>query len=58
MGAVINKTGDMVDLELISGPLELVVSAVNVVRKWKYKPYLLKGQPVEVQTQIVVNYTL
>jgi TonB family protein len=56
--AAINKTGDIVDLEVISGPIELVVSAVNAVRKWKYRPYLLMGEPVEVQTQIVVNYVL
>jgi TonB family protein len=58
MRAVINKTGDIVDLEVMAGPMELVVSAVNAVRKWKYRPYLLKGEPVEVQTEIVVNYTL
>ncbi len=58
MRAVINKTGDIVDVEVIGGPMELVVSAVNAVRKWKYRPYLLKGEPVEVQTEIVVNYTL
>ncbi len=56
--AVINKTGDVVDLEVVSGPIELVVSAVNAVRKWKYRPYLLMGKPVAVSTQIVVNYVL
>jgi TonB family protein len=58
MRAVINKTGDVVDLEVISGPIDLVVSAVNAVRKWKYRPYLLDGNPVTVETQIVVNYAL
>jgi TonB family protein len=58
MQATINKSGDVVDLEVLSGPIELVVSAVNAVRKWKYRPYLLKGEPVTVETQIVVNYTL
>lgn len=58
MQATINKTGDVVDLEVLSGPIELVVSAVNAVRKWKYRPYLLKGEPVAVQTQLVVNYVL
>ncbi len=56
--AVINKTGDVADLEVINGPIELVVSAVNAVRKWKYRPYLLMGEPVAVQTEIVVNYAL
>src|ERR1035437_6280005 len=58
MRAVINKTGDVADLEVIDGPIELVVSAVNAVRKWKYRPYLFNGDPIEVQTEIVVNYVL
>ncbi len=58
MRAHISRTGDIVDLEIISGPGELAVSAVNAVRKWKYRPYLLKGEPVSVETQIVVNYAL
>jgi TonB family protein len=56
--ALISKTGDIDDLEVLSGPSELVVSAVIAVRKWKYRPYLFKGEPVAVQTEIVVNYTL
>jgi TonB family protein len=56
--AVITKNGDIADLEVLGGPIELVVSAVNAVRKWKYRPYLLMGDPVEVQTEVRVNYTL
>lgn len=55
MSAVINKNGDVVDLEVLNGPIELVVSAVNAVRKWKYRSYLLAGNPVDVRTEIVVN---
>jgi protein TonB len=58
MSAVISKNGDVVDLEVLNGPIELVVSAVNAVRQWKYRPYLLMGEPVEVDTQITVNYRL
>jgi TonB family protein len=58
MSAIISKTGDVVDIEVIEGPIELVVSAVNAVRQWKYRPYLIKGEPVEVDTQLTVNYTL
>jgi len=58
MSAIISKTGEVVDIEVIEGPIELVVSAVNAVRQWKYRPYLLKGEPVEVDTQLTVNYTL
>lgn len=58
MTAEINKTGDIVDLEIVGGPIELAVSAVNAVRRWKYRPYLLLGEPVNVQTQVVVIYSL
>ncbi|HKU28477.1 MAG TPA: energy transducer TonB [Candidatus Sulfotelmatobacter sp.] len=56
--ADIDKTGDITDLELLDGPIELAGSAVAAVRQWKYKPYLLLGQPVTVRTQIQVNYQL
>lgn len=56
--AEISKTGDITDLELVDGPIELAGSAVAAVRQWKYKPYQLMGQPVAVDTQIQVNYQL
>ncbi len=56
--ALISKTGDIKDLSVISGDDRLVPSAVKAVKQWKYKPYLLLGQPVEVETQITVNYQL
>lgn len=56
--AAISKSGDIVDLELVSGPIELAGSAVTAVRQWKFKPYLLLGHPVAVATQIQVNYQL
>jgi TonB family protein len=56
--AEISKSGDITNLELIDGPLELAGSAVAAVRQWKYKPYLLMGEPVTVDTQIQVNYQL
>lgn len=56
--AEISKAGDITDLELVDGPIELAGSAVAAVRQWKYKPYLLLGQPVTVDTQIQVNYQL
>jgi TonB family protein len=56
--ARINKNGEVDDLEVINGPIELVVSAVNAVRRWRYKPYTLNGEPVAVMTEIEVNYSL
>jgi TonB family protein len=58
MRAVINKNGDVVDLEVLDGPIELAVSAVNAVRQWKCRPYMLNGEAVEVLTTITVNYVL
>jgi len=55
---VIGKTGDVTELELVSGDQLLVPSAMEAVKQWKYRPYLLQGQPVEVETQWTVNYTL
>lgn len=58
LDAVINKTGEMENLRVESGPKELRQSALDAVRQWTYKPYLLNGEPVEVRTTINVIYTL
>jgi|GEM_PF-1033595 len=55
--AIISKEGTIEKLEVVSGPTMLVNSARDAVSKWTYKPYLLNGQPVEVETSITVNYT-
>jgi len=56
--AIISKTGTVENLHVISGSAMLVNSAIDAVQQWTYKPYLLNGQPVEVETSITVNYTL
>ena len=56
--ATISKAGDIENLTLISGHPMLTQAAIEAVRQWKYKPYLLNGEPVEVETQIQVNFTL
>jgi TonB family protein len=56
--ARISKEGAIKDLQLISGPPALVVSAIDAVRQWKYKPYTVDGDATEVVTIINVNYTL
>jgi TonB family protein len=58
MKALINKAGDVESLELVSGHPMLAPAAMDAVKQWKYKPYLLNGKAVEVETQITVNYTL
>ena len=56
--AVISTAGEVENLQVISGPKELLGSAIDAVRQWTYKPYLLNGEPTEVETTITVNYQL
>ncbi len=56
--AEISKEGDVVNLHVISGPPMLQASAIDAVKQWKYKPYLLNGEPVVVDTQITVIFSL
>jgi TonB family protein len=58
LDAVIGKDGTIRSLKLVSGPDELTHSAWNAVSQWTYQPYLLNGQPTEVETTITVNYSL
>ncbi len=56
--AVIGTDGTIRDLRLISGHPLLVSAAQDAVKQWAYQPTLLNGEPVEVITQIDVNFTL
>jgi len=56
--AIISKEGTMKNLRLISGHPLLVPAAVEAVSQWRYRPYLLNGEAVEVETQITVNFIL
>jgi len=55
---VIGTNGEVEQLIVKSGPKELQKSALDAVRQWKYEPYLLNGDPVEVETEITVVYAL
>lgn len=56
--AVIDREGKVTNLQLISGHPLLVQAAIEAVRQWRYRPYILNEQPVEVETQITVRFTL
>ena len=56
--AQISKSGDIQNLTVISGHPMLIQSALEAVKQWKYRPYYLNGEPVEVDTTIEVNFTL
>ena len=56
--AIIARDGTVANLEVLNGHPLLVPAALEAVRQWVYKPTLLNGEPVEVVTQIDVNFTL
>ena len=56
--ATISKNGTVKDLSVVSGPQMLREAAVDSVRGWRYKPYMLNNQPIEVETTINVVFTL
>lgn len=56
--AVIGKDGHILEAEAISGPELLRQPSIDAIRQWVYRPYILNGEPVAVNTQIQVVYTL
>jgi protein TonB len=56
--AKISKDGTIENLILISGHPMLVPAAIEAVKQWVYHPYVLNNVPVDVETQIEVNFTL
>jgi periplasmic protein TonB len=56
--ATVSKNGDISSVKVLSGDSQLARAAVEAVKQWKYKPYLLNGEPVDIQTQITVNFKL
>jgi protein TonB len=58
MEAVISKEGLIENLHAVSGNPMLVESAMAAVQQWRYRPYLLNGMPVEIETHITVTFLL
>jgi TonB family protein len=56
--AIIGKNGDVENLQIVSGHPQLAPAAIEAVKQWKYRPYLQEGKPVEVETEITINFTL
>jgi protein TonB len=56
--ATISKTGTIENLQVVSGNAMLQQAALEAVRNWRYKPYLLNGEPVEVDTTVNVVFNL
>jgi TonB family protein len=58
LNIVINKLGEVRDLQLYSGHPILAPAAIEAVKQWRYRPYEQDGQPVEIKTTVQVNFTL
>jgi protein TonB len=56
LNATIGADGNIKKVKVISGPPMLTNAAVEAVKQWRYRPTLLNGQPVETDTQIMVNF--
>ena len=56
--AIISKNGTIENLLVVSGHPMLSAAAIEAVRQWRYRPYLLNGEPIEVETEITVNFLL
>jgi len=56
--AIISKAGTIENLVVVRGHPMLVKSALEAVRQWRYRPYLLNNEPFEVETEITVNFVL
>ena len=55
---VVTRQGAIQDLSIVSGPEMLQSAAMDAVKQWVYRPYLLNGEPVEVETTVLVNFNL
>jgi periplasmic protein TonB len=56
--AIIDKEGRVSELQVISGHPLLIQSALDAVRQWRYRPTMLNGEPVEVDTTITVSFRI
>jgi protein TonB len=54
--ATISKTGTILNPHAVSGPTMLQSYAIDAVKRWRYRPYVLDGAPVEVQTTVSVTF--
>jgi protein TonB len=55
---MISREGAIENLQVLSGHPMLVQAAVDAVRQWRYRPYVLNGEAVDVETQVTVNFVL
>jgi len=58
LAVILAKDGTVQEIHSLGGPALLIMSAMDAVKQWVYRPTLLNGQPVQVETTVDVNFTL
>jgi protein TonB len=58
LNAMVDKTGKVSDVQVVSGNSLLAAAAVQAVREWRYQPYELNGEPIKVAVKITLNFQL
>jgi protein TonB len=56
--AIVSKEGEIKELELVSGHPMLAPAAIEAVKRWRYRPFLLNGEPIEVETLVTVMFRI
>jgi len=56
MLVTVDRTGAVRDAEVVSGPFRFRDAAIDAVKQWRYRPYLIEGEPAEVQTVVILNF--
>ena len=55
---IVDRSGKLRDVQAESGPLALRQGAINGIKEWRFKPYYVNGQPVEVESEVTMNFRL
>ena len=58
LDAFVDAKGNVAEVKVISGPLLLQQAAADALRRWKYQPARLDGQPIAVHTQVSVSFKI
>ena len=58
MRVVIDRNGEVAEVVVVSGPVQLIPAATSAVKQWRYRPFTAKGQIFEVETQIVITFKI
>jgi TonB family protein len=58
LDVVVNKNGELAEVKVVSGPAMLTHGALDAVRQWHFKPYIVDGRPIEIESQVTMSFRL